>query len=106
MWIGRADNDAERGQTVGRHSSTRLGHHPFWRYVDHSGIGRVEVASILNSWRNVRGDAFRRPVVDPCHLREMLLTVLSTVRIGSRISHVGVVDLLVFEADIAALLAE
>jgi hypothetical protein len=36
----------------------------------------------------------------------MLLTVLSTVRIGSRISHVGVVDLLVFEADIAALLAE
>ena len=76
MWIGGADNNADRGQAVGRHSSTRLGHHPFWRHVDHSGVGRVEVESVLNSWRNLRGDACRRPLVDPRHLREMPLTVL------------------------------
>src|SRR3984893_16805958 len=106
MWIGRADNDADRGQAVGRHRSTRLGHHPLWRYVDHSGVGRVEVASVLNSWRNLRGDACRRPLVDPCHLREMPLTVLVDREGRIAISHAGVVDPLVFEADINALLAE
>jgi hypothetical protein len=40
------------------------------------GVGRVEVESALNSWRNLRGDACRRPLVDPCYLREMPLTVL------------------------------
>jgi hypothetical protein len=25
---------------------------PSWRHVNHSGVGRVEVASVLNSWRN------------------------------------------------------
>ena len=30
--------------------------------------GRVEVASVLHSWRHLRGDACRRPLVDPCHL--------------------------------------
>ena len=69
MWIGAADNDAHCGQADARHSSTRLGHHPSWRHVDHSGVGRVEVESVLNSWRNLRGDACRRPLVDPCHLR-------------------------------------
>ena len=76
MWISGADNNVDRGQAVGRHSSTRPGHHPSWRHVDHSGVGRVEVASVFNSWRNLRGDACRRPFVDPCHLREMPLTVL------------------------------
>ena len=32
------------------------------------GVGRVQVASVLHSWRNLRGDACRRPVVDPCRL--------------------------------------
>jgi hypothetical protein len=36
----------------------------------------------------------------------MPLIVLSTVRIGSRSAMLGVVDLLVFKADINALLAE
>jgi hypothetical protein len=76
MWIGGADNDADRGQAVGRHSSTRLGHHPPWRHVNRSGVGRVEVESVLNSWRNLRGDACRRPLVDPCYLRGMPVTVL------------------------------
>jgi hypothetical protein len=40
------------------------------------GPGRVEVESVLSSWRNLRGDACRRPLVDPCHLREMPPTVL------------------------------
>ena len=106
MWIGGADNDADRGQAVGRHSSTRLGHHPSWRHVDHSGVGRVEVASVLRSWRNLRGDACRRPLVDPCHLREMPLTVLVDREGPIAISRAGVVDPLVVEADINALLAE
>jgi hypothetical protein len=79
---------------------------PFWRHVNHSGVGRVEVASILNSWRNLRGDACRRPFVDPCHLREMPLTVLIDREGRIAISHTGVVDPLVFEAGINALLAE
>jgi hypothetical protein len=41
---------------------------PFWRYVNHSGVGRVEVASVLRPWSDLRGDACRRPLVDPCHL--------------------------------------
>lgn len=80
--------------------------HPSWRHVNHSGVGRVEVASVLNSWLNLRGDACRRPLVDPCHLREMPLTVLVDREGRVAISHAGVVDPLVFEADINALLAE
>ena len=106
MWIGAVDNDADCGQAVTRHSSTRLGHHPSWRHVDHSGVGRVEVESVLNSWRNLRGDACRRPLVDPCHLREMPLTVLVDREDRIAISHAGDVDLVLFEADINALLAE
>jgi hypothetical protein len=68
-------NDADRGQAVGRHSSHRFCHHPSWRHVNRSGVGRLEVASVLNSWRNLRGDACRWSLVDPCHLREMPLTV-------------------------------
>jgi hypothetical protein len=89
MWIGRADNDADCRQAVARHSSTRPGHHPSWRHVDHSGIGRVEVASVLNSWRNLRGDACRRPLVDPRHLRAMPLTVLVDREGRIAISHAG-----------------
>jgi hypothetical protein len=48
----------------------------------------------------------RRPHVDPCHLREMPLTVLVDREGRLAISHAGVVDPLVFEADINALLAE
>ena len=48
----------------------------------------------------------RRPFVDPCHLREMRLTVLVDREGRIAISHAGVVDPLVFEADINALLAE
>ena len=76
IWIGRADNDTDRGQAVGRHSSNRFCHRPSWRHVNRPGVGRVAVESVLNSWRNLRGDACRRPLVDPCHLREMPLTVL------------------------------
>jgi len=91
-WIGRADNDADRGQAVARHSSTRSGHHLSWRHVNHSGVGRVEVASVLNSWRNLRGDAVRRPLVDPCRLREMPLTGLVDREGRIATSHAGVVD--------------
>ena len=35
------------------------------------GSGGSKVASVLRSWRNLRGDACRRPLVDPCHLRGM-----------------------------------
>ena len=69
-------------------------------------VGRVEVASVVNSRRNLRGDARRRPLVDPCHLREMLLTVLVDREGRIAISHAGVVDPLVFEAEINVLLAE
>jgi hypothetical protein len=31
---------------------------------------------VLNSWLNLRGDPCRRSLVDPCHVREMLMTVL------------------------------
>jgi hypothetical protein len=48
----------------------------------------------------------RRPLVDPYHLREMPLTVLVDREGRLAISHAGVVDPLVFEADINALLAE
>jgi hypothetical protein len=44
---------------------------PFWRHVNHSGVGRVEVESLLNSWGDLRGDAGHRPLVNPCPLREM-----------------------------------
>jgi hypothetical protein len=50
-----------------------------------------------------RGDACRRPFVDPCHLREMPLTVLVDREGRIAISHAGVVDPLVFETDISAL---
>ena len=102
----RAGNDADHGNAGGGHGATRAGHGPSWRYVDHSGGGRVEVASILGSSRNRRGDACRRPLVDPCQLREMPLTVLVDREGGIAISHAGVVDLLAFEADVNALLAE
>jgi hypothetical protein len=46
------------------------------------------------------------PVVDPCHWREMPLAVLVDREGRIAISHAGVVDPLVFEADINALLAE
>jgi len=49
--------------------------------------------------------AFRRPLVDPGHLREMPLIVLVDRENRIAISHAGVVDPLVFEADINALLA-
>jgi hypothetical protein len=52
------------------------------------------------------GDACRWPLVDPCHLREMPLTVLVDREGRIAISHAGVVDPLVFEADINAILAE
>ena len=94
------------GHAVGRHSSTRYSHRPSWRHVNRSGVGRVEVESVLNSWRNLRGDACRRPLVDPCHLRKMPLTVLVDREGRIAISHAGVVDPLVFEAEINALLAE
>jgi hypothetical protein len=29
-------------------------------------------ATALRSWRHLRGDACRRPLVDPCHLKECL----------------------------------
>ena len=48
----------------------------------------------------------RRPRVDPCHLREMPLTVLVDREGRLAISHAGVVDPLVFEADSNALLPE
>jgi hypothetical protein len=66
--------------------------------INHSGVGRVEVASVLRSWRNLRGDACRRPPVDPRHLREMPLTVLVDREGRIAISRAGVVDPLVFEA--------
>ena len=44
------------------------------------GVGRVEVESVLHSWRNLRGDAYRRPLVDLCHLRGMPLTDLWRVK--------------------------
>ena len=50
--------------------------------------------------------ACRRPLVDPCHLREMPLTVLVDREDRIAISHAGDVDLVLFEADINALLAE
>ena len=106
IWIGRADPDADYGQPDGRHSSSSFRPHPFWRYVDHSGVGRLEVARVLNSWRNLRGDALRRPFVDPDHLRETPLTVLVGREDRIAISHAGDGDPLVFEADINALLAE
>jgi hypothetical protein len=43
---------------------------------------------------------------DPCHLGEMPLTVLVDREGRIAISHAGVVDPLVFETDINALLAE
>ena len=49
---------------------------PLGRHVNRSGVGQVEVASVLHSWRNLRGDACRRPLVDPCRLRGMPVTVL------------------------------
>ena len=49
-------------------------HHSLWRHVQHSGFGRVEVDGVIHSWRHLRGDACRRPLVDPCHLREMPLS--------------------------------
>jgi hypothetical protein len=58
------------------------------------------------SRRSLRGDACRRPLVGPCHLREMPLTVLVDREGRLAISHAGVVDSLVFEADINALFAE
>ncbi len=76
VWIGRADNDADRGQAVDRHSSHRFCHHPSWRHVNRSGIGRVEVAGVLHSRPNLRGDACGRPLVDPCHLRGINLNAL------------------------------
>jgi NADPH:quinone reductase-like Zn-dependent oxidoreductase len=48
----------------------------------------------------------KRPLVDPCHLREMPLTVLVDREGRIAISHAGVVDPLAFEADINALLVE
>ena len=44
--------------------------------------------------------------VDPCHLREMPLTVLADREDRISISHAGDFDPLVVEADISALLAE
>jgi hypothetical protein len=44
--------------------------------VNHSEVWRVEVASILHSWCNLRGDDCRRSFVDPRYLREMPLIVL------------------------------
>ena len=32
------------------------------------GSGGSKSTSVLHSWRNLRGDACRRPLVDPCHL--------------------------------------
>ena len=40
-------NDADRGQAVGRHSSHRFCHHPSWRHVNRSGVGRLEVEGAL-----------------------------------------------------------
>jgi hypothetical protein len=42
---------------------------------------------VFNSWRNLRGDACRRPFVDPCHLIEMHLTDLSRVKDRKLIAH-------------------
>jgi hypothetical protein len=81
-------------------------HHPFWRHVNCSGVGRVEVASVLHARRNLRGDASPRPLVDPCHLREMPLTALVDREERIAISHAGDFGLLIFEAVISALLAE
>jgi hypothetical protein len=69
-------------------------------------VGRIEVASVLNSWRNLRGDACRQPLVDPSHLRKMPLTILVDGEGRIAISHAEIVDSLVFEADINELLAE
>jgi hypothetical protein len=82
--IARADDDAGLGQASGRHGSTRGSHRPFWRYVNHSGVGRIEVESVPSSWRNLSGDTCRWSLVDPCHLRGMALTALPTVRVGSQ----------------------
>ena len=40
------------------------------------GSGWSRSTSALNSRRNLRGDACRRPLVDPCHLRGMPVIVL------------------------------
>ena len=54
---GRVDHDADREQPNGGHGSARPGHHSFWRHVQHSGVGRVEVEGGLGSWRDLRGHA-------------------------------------------------
>jgi len=100
IWIGRADPDADYGQPDGRHSSSSFRPHPFWRHVQHFGVWRAKGHSVLCSWRNLRGDALRRPFVDPDHLRETPLTVLVGREDRIAISHAGGGDPLVFEADI------
>ena|ERR1700722_4382784 len=95
MWIDGADNDVDRGQTVAGNSSACLGHHPFWRHVNHSGVGRLEVASVLNSWPNLCGDACRQSLIDPCHLREESQPVISLLKRSSssqRVVYGGIHD--------------
>ena len=60
--------------------------------------------SELGPWLPYR--ACRRPLVDPCHLRERPLIVLVDREGRIAISHAGDVGLVVFEADINALLAK
>jgi hypothetical protein len=55
--------------------------------VIHSGVGRVEVASVLHSWGNLRGDDCRWPLVDPCYLRRMPHTDLWCLKDGKLIEH-------------------
>ena len=81
-------------------------HRSHVREFKNSRLESTSLVCVLNSWRNLRGDACRRPLVNPGHLREMPLTVLVDREGRIAISHAEVVDPLVFEADINALLAE
>src|SRR5262245_29417899 len=40
----------------------------------------VSGASVLHSWRNLRSDACRRPLVDPCHLKRNAYTAADAIR--------------------------
>ena len=68
---GCAGPDADYGFFFGRHRSARTGDHPFWRHVGRSAVGWVEVGGVLDSWRDLFSNACRRPVVDPCPLRDV-----------------------------------
>ncbi len=92
MWIVCAASDADSRPAFAGRSTTRLCCHSFWRYVNCSGVRRIEDQSILDSWPDLRGDACRRFHVDPSYMRETPLTGLSIFRFETAITNAVLVD--------------